>query len=212
MMRYIRLFLTGIWIGIRFIGQFLYGSYVLLRYNKRIVTIFGGKGVVGPEYYYADAERIGYICAKRGFLLLTGGGPGIMEAVHRGACQVKDKGITAVGVRIEGIDTNFIPLCNYPTVTVSYFFTRKMLLHRYSHYIIVLPGGIGTIDELFHVMNLMKVAHRQRVLVYFLDSTYWGPLLDWMREVAVKHGFIDASIFDLLLLCDTVDELLSNIH
>ncbi|MFC1841896.1 TIGR00730 family Rossman fold protein [Candidatus Dependentiae bacterium] len=180
------------------------------KLNMPVITIFGG----AKEGKTGDYPRKAFDLSKRlvenGIPVLTGGGPGIMESANCGASSASSKMSTekkhTLGIAVKGIDTWFESSCYYNTIHVNYFFMRKWLLTRYSVGFIVFPGGIGTLDELFDVLNLMKHHRIPPFPIVLIGETYWKPLLSLLKDSALKGGFIDERLAKLFMVTDDIDK------
>jgi len=167
------------------------------------VTVFGSARFPTDHRYYGLAREAGYHLAKAGFTVITGGGPGIMEAANRGA---KEAGGRTIGCNIE------LPSEQEPnpyldiTVNFQHFFVRKVMLVKYSYAFVVLPGGFGTFDEVFETATLIQTAKIQDFPVVLLGSEFWLPLLDLLRNTLVRHGTLDEADLEILHLTDSAEE------
>ncbi|MDO9352113.1 MAG: TIGR00730 family Rossman fold protein [Solirubrobacteraceae bacterium] len=170
------------------------------------VTVFGsartGEGT--PEY---DLGRtLGHALGTAGMKVITGGGPGAMEAANRGA---QDAGELSVGLRIElPFEQGTNPYVDVD-VPFHYFFTRKVCFVRYACAFVVLPGGYGTLDELFETICLIQTEKVRQRPVILMDSAFWGGILDWTKETLLGRGMIDEDDLGLLHVCDDVDEVVA---
>jgi uncharacterized protein (TIGR00730 family) len=180
-----------------------------LHFVGPCVTVFGSARFKEDHPYYALARRLGSCLAEAGFTVMTGGGPGMMEAANRGA---KDAGGRSVGVNIT------LPAEQKPNpyldrwVEIRYFFVRKMLLEKYSYAFIAMPGGIGTLDELFETAVLIQTGKIQDFPVVLMGKTFWTPLLDYMQNVLVSAGTIDATDVTRWLVTDDPEEAVATIR
>jgi uncharacterized protein (TIGR00730 family) len=169
------------------------------------VTVFGSARFGESHRYYALARRIGSEIARLGFTVVTGGGPGIMEAANRGA---REAGGRSVGCNIllprEQAPNRYLDLL----VTFRYFFVRKVMLVKYSQAFVILPGGFGTLDEAYEAATLIQTGKIRDFPLIFVGTDYWGPLFDFMREGMLGEGTIDPGDLDRLVLTDSVDEVL----
>lgn len=158
----------------------------------------------GPEY--ARAREIGRAIGEAGFAVITGGGPGLMEAANRGA---QDAGATSVGLNI--ILPHEQALNPYVDIGLSfdYFFTRKLMFVRYSRSIVALPGGYGTLDELFEVLTLIQTGETIDHPVVLVGRDYWSGLLDWVREELLEPGRISPADFEIATLAEETSEIVA---
>jgi uncharacterized protein (TIGR00730 family) len=179
-----------------------------LHFIGPCVTVFGSARFTEEHPYYALAQTMGGRLAEIGFTVMTGGGPGIMEAANRGA---REAGGKSVGCNI------LLPYEQRPNqyldhwLTVRYFFVRKLMLVKYSYAFVVMPGGIGTIDELFESLELLQAKKILSFPLVLMGKEYWQPLTDFLNSM-VRVGTIDAADLDLLLLTDSVDEAIAHIR
>ena len=172
------------------------------------VTVFGSARFAEDHPFYAVARKMGAEIAKLGFTVLTGGGPGIMEAANRGA---RDAGGPSIGCNIE------LPKEQAPNpyvdrwVTFRHFYVRKVMLVKYSYAFVVMPGGIGTMDEFFEALTLIQTKKILSFPVVVMERDYWRPLLDLMAKM-VAEKTIDEEDLHLLLLTDSVDEAIEHVR
>lgn len=172
------------------------------------VSIFGSKRCLPGDAEYQMAETIAYKLAECGFAVMTGGGPGIMEAGNRGA---KAAGGVSVGLNIKlPQETGGNP---HQTLSLDfrYFFIRKLMFVKYAMAFVIMPGGFGTIDELFEALNLMQTDKIKRFPLYLVGSDFWNPLLDWLKDTVIKRGLLYESELDLVTVLDDPDELVRQI-
>lgn len=186
------------------------GIFVLSRLRMPMVTVFGGTRMHENSSYAREACYFAHLLVKNGFSVLTGGGPGIMEAANCGAASVykdrpKKRNVT-LGVGVQGIDDTFINQCA-PVLKAWSFFVRKWLLSRYSIGFFFFPGGIGTVDELFEILNLVKHGRLTRYPVILIGKAYWQQLGEWFDK-AVKDNLVAPHLADVFIICDTADEAL----
>ena len=180
-----------------------------LHFVGPCVTVFGSARFAEAHPYYALARQLGAKLAEVGFTVMTGGGPGIMEAANRGA---KDAGGYSVGCNIT------LPLEQRPNayldrwVECRYFFVRKMLLEKYSYAFVAMPGGIGTLDEIFETAVLIQTGKIQDFPVVLMGKSYWTPLLDYLRDFPLATGTIDADDVERWLVCDSPDEAVAQVR
>ncbi|HZR80756.1 MAG TPA: TIGR00730 family Rossman fold protein [Candidatus Binatia bacterium] len=187
-------------IGIFF--EFMRG-FRALHFRGPCVTVFGSARFKEGHPYYQLAREAGALLAREGFAVITGGGPGIMEGANRGA---KEAGGCSVGCNIT------LPVEQRPNpyldvmVEFRHFFVRKVMLVKYSYAFVVLPGGIGTMDEIFETLTLIQTGKIEDFPVVLLGTAYWKPMLDWLREKMVREGTIAAEDLDLMAVTDSPGE------
>lgn len=169
------------------------------------VTIFGSTRVKPEDEVYQKAEQIGQLLAENGFGVITGGGPGVMEAANKGAALA---GGRSIGLNIE------LPLEQTPNpytntnLRFHYFFVRKVMFIKYAVAYIILPGGFGTMDELFESITLIQTHKIRPFPVILVGSKYWKGLLDWIKEVVLKEENISPSDLEILQLTDEPEEII----
>ena len=170
----------------------------------RAAVIFGSARTRPGDPAYATAREVGRLLGEAGFAVVTGGGPGIMEAANRGAV---DAGAQSVGLNI---DLPFEQAMN-PWVKLGiqfrYFFTRKLMFVRYASAWVIFPGGYGTLDELFELLTLVQTGKTRHYPVVLVGSEHWRGLCDWLREDALADGRISPADLDLFQLCDDPAEV-----
>ncbi|SRR6266508_4773796 len=179
-----------------------------LHFVGPCVTVFGSARFPAGHQYYELGREVGGALVGLGFTVMTGGGPGVMEAANRGA---KEAGGRSVGCNVT------LPHEQYPNryldrhVTCHYFFVRKVLLFKYSYAFVVLPGGLGTLDELTEALTLIQTGKILQFPVVLMGRTYWQPFLDLLREM-VTVGTVAATDLDLFLVTDAVPEAMAHIE
>jgi uncharacterized protein (TIGR00730 family) len=194
---------TDPWRVLRIMGEFVDGFDVLARVGLA-VTVFGSARVKPDSPYYAAAREVGAGIAKRGFAVITGGGPGIMEAANRGA---NEAGGLSIGCNIElPHEQSPNPYANL-SIDFRYFFVRKTMFVKYSEAFVVFPGGFGTMDELFEALTLIQTAKVKRFPVVLYGSQYWSGLLDWIRETLAVEGMVSDDDLALVQVVDTTEEV-----
>jgi uncharacterized protein (TIGR00730 family) len=191
----------------RAIGDFVRGFRVL-HFVGPCVTVFGSARFNEPHPYYDLAREVGRRVSALGFTVMTGGGPGLMEAANRGA---RDHGGRSVACNIE------LPHEQQPNpyldrwVSCHYFFVRKVLLFKYSFAFVVLPGGLGTLDELAEALTLIQTGKIQEFPVVLIGKAYWEPFIKLLREMTVA-GAVSADDLDLLKVTDDLDEAMAHLE
>ena len=172
------------------------------------VAIFGSARTKPTHPHYLQAVEVGEKLARAGYGVITGGGPGIMEAGNKGAKQ--GEGVS-VGLNIdlpfEQFHNIYIDRDHY--LEFDYFFVRKVIFVKYSQAFVIMPGGIGTLDELFEAMTLIQTKKIARRPIVLLGTTYWSGLFDWIQNVQLKEGYISASDLSLFKITDSSDEALA---
>jgi uncharacterized protein (TIGR00730 family) len=167
------------------------------------VCVFGSARIPDGDPLYAQGRELGRAIGEAGYAVITGGGPGLMEAANRGA---RDAGATSVGLNILlPMEQGLNPYCDI-ALTFDYFFTRKLMFVRYSESIVCLPGGYGTLDELFEVMTLIQTGEAIDHPVVLVGSDYWGGLLAWVRSRLLDAGMISPDDFEIPTVVDQVSD------
>jgi uncharacterized protein (TIGR00730 family) len=194
---------TDTWRVFRIMGEFVEGFDELATLTRG-VSIFGSARTRSDDPDYAAAQETAALMARAGFAVMTGGGPGIMEAANRGAFEA---GGLSIGCNIE------LPFeqksNNYLTKSLvfKYFFVRKMMFVKYSLGFIIFPGGFGTLDELFEALTLIQTRKIRNFPVVLFGSAYWAGLLSWIRDFAMKEGKVTEQDLKLLHVTDSPAEV-----
>ena len=194
---------TDPWRVLRIQAEFVEGFGALAGLG-RAVSIFGSARTRPGTPEYSDAERLAGLLADAGYAVITGGGPGIMEAANKGA---REAGGTSVGL---GIELPFEQGMNQwadLAINFRYFFARKTMFVKYAQAFVVFPGGFGTFDELFEALTLVQTGKVTSFPVVLVGSDYWGGLVDWIRATVLGAGKVSAKDVDLLHVCDDMDEI-----
>ena len=192
---------------LRIMWEFIRG-FRALHFVGPCVTVFGSARFKEDHVYYEKARELGRRLVELGFTVMTGGGPGIMEAANRGA---KEAGGISVGCNIQ------LPFEQAPNpyldrwVTIRYFFVRKVMLIKYSYAFIVLPGGLGTMDELFEALTLIQTKKIRDFPVVIMGTDYYKPLIEFLKTM-VAEKTISTEDLNLLLLTDSIDEAMTHIQ
>jgi len=193
------------WQVFKVIAEFVDGFEKLARIGPS-VAVFGSARTKPDNLYYQIAEEVGYKLTQLGYGVITGGGPGIMEAANKGAQRGHGK---SIGINID------LPQEQNPNkyidadklISFDYFYVRKTMFMRYSQGFIVLPGGFGTFDELFEALTLIQTGKIGRFPIVLVGKEYWGGLIKWIKEVmhSQEHN-VSITDFDLFRLVETADE------
>jgi uncharacterized protein (TIGR00730 family) len=189
------------------VGADFMRAFRTLHFVGPAVTVFGSARIQPGTTYYEMAREVGAAIAELGFTVVTGGGPGIMEAANRGAHEA---GGRSIGVNIElPFEQHLNPYVDR-SVTMRYFFTRKTMLVKYSYAFVVLPGGAGTLDETFETMTLIQTGKIRNFPIVLMGKDYWQPLMDFVYHMA-DAGMISPSDPDLIFFTDDVEEAMAHL-
>lgn len=192
------------WVIFKVMSEFVEGFEKLAKIGP-CVTIFGSARIKPDNKYYKMAEEIAYQLVQQGYGVVTGGGPGIMEAGNKGANRAGGK---SVGLNIylphEQKGNPYIDPDKL--ITFDYFFVRKVMFVKYSQGFIVMPGGFGTIDELSEALTLIQTKKIGRFPIVLVGKKFWGGMIDWIKEVLVDEKMISPEDLDLFSIVDTPEE------
>ncbi len=173
------------------------------------VSVFGSARIAPGHRWYELCRETGACLAKHGFTVITGGGPGLMEAANRGAAEA---GGLSVGLNIElPHEQHANPYLNR-SLNFHYFFARKLMFVRYARAFVIFPGGFGTLDEMFESLTLIQTDRIQHFPTILVDSQHWKPLLDWIDNELEDAGMIGPADKELLLTADTPDEICDHVR
>ncbi len=178
-----------------------------LSLYKNNIAVFGSARVKETDLLYEKAYQLGRLLSDSGFNVFTGGGPGVMEAVNKGAFEGKSK---SIGINIE------LPHEQIPnpyldsSLTFRYFFTRKVMLVKYASACIFLPGGYGTNDELFEILTLIQTYKMQSIPVILCGLSFWQPLIAWIEDMVMKD-YVKKENLDLLILVESNEEVMRTV-
>lgn len=193
---------------LRIAAEFVRG-FRALHFAGPCVTVFGSARFSEDHPYYELSRKVGERIAGLGLTTMTGGGPGVMEAANRGA---REAGGRSIGCNI------WLPKEQHHNpyvdrvVTFRYFFVRKVMLVKYSYAFVVLPGGFGTLDELFEALTLVQTQKITAFPIVLMGVDYWSRMFDFMRETLVAQGTIDESDLGLFRLTDSLDEMVEELE
>lgn len=189
------------------VNDFLNG-FRTLHFVGPCVTVFGSARYAEDHPYYKQAREVGAAIAKMGFTVMTGGGPGIMEAANRGA---KDVGGRSVGCNIIlPFEQKHNPYLDR-WVNIRYFFVRKTLLIKYSYGFVIMPGGFGTLDEMFEALTLIQTGKIRNFPVVLMGKEYWTDLRDFLDKM-MQGGTISPGDLDLMLFTDSIEEAITHLE
>lgn len=192
------------WRIFRIMAEFVEGFEELAEIGPA-VTVFGSARTKGSDKYYKLAQDTASLLSENGYSIITGAGPGIMEAANRGA---KKGGSLSIGLNIQ------VPVTQKPNRFITklldfkYFFCRKVMFVKYAKAFVIFPGGFGTMDEFFEAITLIQTQRIERFPVVLVGSEYWKSLVEWMKVAMLKHDRISESDLDLFCMADEPGEVL----
>jgi uncharacterized protein (TIGR00730 family) len=198
------------WAIFKIMAEFVEGYEKLSKIGPS-VSIFGSARTKPEDPYYKLTEEIAYELTQNGYGVITGGGPGIMEAGNKGASRGKG---TSVGLNIElPFEQHYNPwIDSDKNLEFDYFFVRKVMFVKYSQGFIVMPGGFGTLDELFEAITLIQTNKIGRFPIVLVGSKFWGGLMDWIKKTLLEEGNISEKDLKLFRVVDTADEAIEHLN
>jgi uncharacterized protein (TIGR00730 family) len=199
----------SLWSIFKIMGEFVDGYETLLKVGP-CISIFGSARVKPGSEYYELAVKAATAISENGFGIITGGGPGIMEAANKGAFNNDGKSV-GLGIDLpkeQGVNRYVSP--NY-VINFKYFFVRKVMFVKYAQGFIVLPGGFGTLDELFETITLIQTEKIMKIPIVLIGTEYWQGLIDWIRDKLIENSYINESDMDIFYLTDDVDDAVKHI-
>ena len=191
------------WRILRIMSEFVESFDSMGCHDRMLVSVFGSARTAETDEDYASARKLGKLLVNSGYGVITGGGPGIMEAASRGAFEA---GGLSIGLNIE------LPMEQHPnpyqTLSLSfrYFFVRKVGFLKYSTAVIVYPGGFGTLDEISEVLTMVQTGKINMIPIIFVDKDFWGGVVNWFKDSLVSKGMISPEDTELFHLVDTAEE------
>jgi len=195
------------WRVFRIMAEFVEG-FELMGDVTNAVCIFGSARTTPDNPYYGMAEDIAQQLSKNGFTIITGGGPGIMEAANKGA---RETGGKSIGLNIElPYEQSANPFAS-TVINFRYFFCRKVMFVKHTTGIVIFPGGFGTIDEFFEVLTLIQTGKIRRIPVIVCGTEYWKGLIQWLRQEMLGGGCISAEDMDLITVTDDPQEVVDRL-
>lgn len=187
------------------VGAELLAAKQRLQIFKNNVTVFGSARIKPTDPLYNDAYKLGKSLSNAGYNVFTGGGPGIMSAANKGAYEGKSK---SIGLNIDLPQEQSSNPYLDENITFDYFFSRKVMLVKYSSACVYFPGGFGTADELMEVLTLMQTNKMKKVPIILYDSKFWESLLLWIEQ-SVKKSYVSRENFELIRVVDSVEEIVN---
>ena len=191
------------WRTFRIMAEFIKGLEALDGVTKGI-SMFGSARIKPDSPYYELARKTAYELGRSGFTIITGGGPGAMEASNKGAREAK---ALSIGLNIKlPFETHVNPYVDI-TENFNFFFVRKVMLVKYAHSFIILPGGVGTLDEMFEALTLIQTGKISNFPIIMMGKKYWEPLLEWMKSTMLAEGMIAEKDLTSIYLTDDPREV-----
>ena len=188
----------------RIIGELVEGFDKLAGVEPAI-SVYGSARIAPGDALYSQTENIAHRLGKMGFTVITGGGPGVMEAANKGALTA---GAKSIGLNIELPEEQNPNSYTTKSLTFNHFFVRKVILVKYATAFIIMPGGLGTLDELTEVLTLIQTQKIKPFPVMLYDSRYWEGFLNWLRHSTLFRDYVSEEDFSLLRVCDSPDEII----
>jgi uncharacterized protein (TIGR00730 family) len=196
------------WRMFRIIGELVEG-FDSLAGIEPAVTMYGSSRLRADDKLYAETEEIAYRLGQSGFSIVSGGGPGVMEAANKGALRA---GVTSVGLNISLPEEQICNAYTTRSITFHHFFVRKVMLVKYAAAFVILPGGVGTLDELTEILTLMQTHKIKPFPVILFNGEFWNGFLDWLRGTVLSRKYVSKEDFDLLRVLDRPDEVVESIR
>ncbi len=198
------------WAIFKMMGELVEGFETMSKIGP-CVSIFGSARTKPNDEYYLLAEEIAYKLSKKGFGIITGGGPGIMEAGNKGANKAGGKSVGLnIDLPFEQFNNPYID--RDKLINFDYFFVRKVMFVKYAQGFVVLPGGFGTFDELFEAITLVQTKKVKQFPIVLVGKDYWEGLLEWIKNTVLKAANISPQDMDLISMVDTADEVVKVIE
>ncbi len=198
-----------LWSVFKIMGEFVDGYDKMMKVGP-CISIFGSARLKEESDYYQKAIRTAELIAESGFGVITGGGPGIMEAGNKGAKNADGKSV-GLGIDLpheQGINVYVHPMYE---ISFKYFFVRKVMFVKYAQGFIVFPGGFGTLDELFETLTLIQTNKIEKIPIVLVGKEYWQGLYEWIEKQLVKGGYIDEDDTSLFHMTDDPDEAVKHV-
>jgi len=173
------------------------------------VSIYGSARVKSDDEIYKNAEEIAYRLGKMGFSIITGGGPGVMEAANKGAMRA---GVNSIGLNIILPEHQALNTFTTKTLSFNHFFVRKVMLVKYATAFVIMPGGLGTLDELTEILTLIQTHKIKPFPVVLFNSMYWEGFLNWLENTVLLKGLISEKDFNLLRVSDKPEEVAQTVQ
>jgi uncharacterized protein (TIGR00730 family) len=196
------------WRMFRIMGELVEG-FDRLSGIEPAVSIYGSARVKPDDDIYKNAEEIAYRLGKMGFSIITGGGPGVMEAANKGAMRAE---VNSIGLNIILPEQQALNTFTTKTLSFNHFFVRKVMLVKYATAFVIMPGGLGTLDELTEILTLIQTHKIKPFPVVLFNSMYWEGLLNWLENTVLLKGMISEKDFNLLRVSDKPEEVAQTVQ
>jgi len=196
------------WRMFRIMGELVEG-FDSLSGVEPAVSVYGSARIGPEDKVYQQTREIARRLGESGFSIITGGGPGVMEAANRGAM---DAGATSIGLNINLPEEQIANVYTTKSITFHHFFVRKVMLVKYAIAFVIMPGGMGTLDEVTEVLTLMQTFKIQPFPVILYDSSYWSGFLNWLRSTVLDRKYISEEDFNLVRICDEPDHVINAVQ
>lgn len=196
------------WRMFRIIGEMVEGFDTLTGIEPA-VTIYGSARLKENDKLWLQTQEIAYRLGQLGFSIITGGGPGVMAAANSGA---RKAGVPSIGLNIELPEEQAVNPYATKTITFHHFFVRKVMLVKYATAFIIMPGGLGTLDELSEVLTLVQTQKIKPFPVMMFGSSYWRGFLDWLRDFTLARGYISPEDLNLLRVFDRPEQVVEAVQ
>ena len=199
------------WQILRIQGEFTKGFDTFNQLEGSYVSVFGSARTLSTNSIYKEAEKLGKLLVEAGFGVITGGGPGIMEAANKGASRGGGKSVGLnISLPFEEYSNPYID--RNKKIDFDFFFVRKVMFVKYAQGFVVLPGGFGTLDELFEAITLIQTKKIGKFPIVLVGKEFWGGLVDWVKNSLLQNGMIAEKDLDLFHVVDTSDEAVKIIN
>ena len=199
---------ADVWSVFRIIADFVKGFDELGNLGPT-VTIFGSARTKRSDFYYKESEKLANMLASKGYNVMTGGGPGIMEAANKGAYENAD--VESIGLNIDLEHEQITNQYTTKNLSFDYFFSRKVMLVKYSVAYVIFPGGFGTLDELFEALTLVQTKKVIGVKIFVIGTDFYQPLLDFVEDKLLANNMIEKDDLEMIQLTDDIESVVSDI-
>lgn len=196
------------WRIFRIVSEFVDGFEKLSAIGQPAVTLFGSSKSNHRDLYYKKARKLAGLLAKNKIAVITGGGPGIMEAANKGAFE---SGGMSIGINIDLPNEQLSNPYATHLISMRYFFVRKVMLVKYAEAFVIFPGGFGTLDELFEAWTLMQTLKIDPFPIILCGSEFWNGMMDWVRDSLLKNRYIEEKDLDFIKIMDDPSEIMKEI-